>query len=178
MYVTQRNGQRASTARAFLDRAKHRPNLTIVTGAVVDKVLIENGCATGVSYYQDGQLKTVQARREVIISTGAVCSPAVLMRSGVGPAAHLQSLGIDVKVDAPEVGRNLQEHASFHSTFQVTMPTYNTMMRPLRMAGEFIRYVLTSNGLMTIVPVEAMAYLRSQPDLERPDIKLSFGLMC
>ncbi len=178
MYVTQRNGQRSSAARAFLDVARQRPNLTVVTGAAVDKVTIEQGRATGVQVWKDGALHTVRATREVIVSTGAVCSPAILMRSGVGPAAHLQSMGIEVKVDAPEVGRNLQEHASYHSTFQVTVPTYNTMMRPLSLAREFLRYVLTSDGLMTIVPVEAMAYLRSRPDLIEPDIKLSFGLMC
>ena len=178
MYVTQRNGQRSSTARAFLDAAQNRRNLAVVTGAFVDKVLIEKGRATGVQFFKDGELRTLQATREVIVSTGAVCSPTVLMRSGVGPAAHLQSLGIDVKVDSPEVGRNLQEHASYHSTFQVTIPTYNTMMRPLILAREFLRYLLTSNGLMTIVPVEAMAYLRSNPNLAEPDIKLSFGLMC
>jgi choline dehydrogenase len=178
MYVTQRNGQRSSTARAFLGEAKSRPNLTIITGALVDKVIIEDGRATGVAYSRDGQPHSIAATREVILSAGAINSPAVLMRSGIGPAEHLRSLGIEVKVDAPEVGRNLQEHASFHSTFQVTQPTYNLMMKPLIMAREFLRYVTMRKGLMTIVPVEAMAYLRSRPDLDRPDIKLSFGLMC
>jgi choline dehydrogenase len=178
MYTTQEDGQRSSTARAFLEDAMARPNLTVVTGATVDKVLIENGRATGVRFVQGGEVKTLGARHEVIVSTGSVCSPAVLMRSGIGPAAHLQSQGIAVKVDAPEVGRNLQEHASFHSTFQVTGRTYNQMMKPLTLAREFLRYVFTSNGLMTIIPVEAMAYLRSRPDLAFPDVKLSFGLMC
>jgi choline dehydrogenase len=177
MFCTQADGQRSSAARAFLDPARGRPNLTVVTGATVDKVLIENGRATGVQYVHDGQVRTVAARREVVISTGAVCSPAVLMRSGVGPAAHLAEHGIEAKVDAPEVGRNLQEHASFHSAFQVTVPTYNLMMKPLTLAREFLRYVFLKTGLMTIIPVEAMAYMRSRPDLAEPDIKLSFGLM-
>jgi choline dehydrogenase len=178
MLTTQQNGQRSSTAAAFLEDAMLRPNLTVVTGALVDKVLIENGRAVGVQYCQNGEVKTIAARREVIVSAGAVCSPAVLMRSGIGPAEHLKSLGIEVKVDAPEVGQNLQEHASFHSTFQVTGRTYNQMMRPLTLAREFLRYVLLKDGLMTIIPVEAMAYLRSRPDLDFPDVKLSFGLMC
>lgn len=178
MYATQRNGRRSSAARAFLDDAQSRPNLTIVTDATVDKVVIENGRATGVQFVKDGRTRTVKAGREVLVTSGAISSPAVLMRSGIGPGAHLQSLGIDVKVDAPEVGKNLQEHASFHSTFQVTTPTYNTMMKPLIMARELLRYVLFNDGLMTIVPVEAMAYLRSRPDLAFPDVKLSFGLMC
>jgi choline dehydrogenase len=178
MYVTQRHGQRSSAARAFLEGARSRPNLSIVTGATVDKAIIESGSAMGVQYIKNGQRQSVRARREVIISGGAVCSPAILMRSGIGPAAHLRSLGIDVKVDAPEVGKNLQEHASYHSTFQVTLPTYNTMMRPLTLARELARYILTNSGLMTIAPVEAMAYLRSRPDLAHPDIKLSFGAIC
>lgn len=176
-YATQADGRRSSAARAFLEPAMKRPNLTVVTGALADKVLIEGGRATGVRYVRDGRTATVSARREVIVSAGALQSPAVLMRSGIGPAAQLAAHGIAVTVDAPEVGRNLQEHASFHSTFQVTVPTYNTMMRPLTLAREFLRYVVTRKGLMTIIPVEAMAYLRSHPDLAEPDIKLSFGMM-
>lgn len=178
MYVTQKGGRRSSVADAFLGEAMHRSNLQVITGATVDNVVIENGRATGVRYVQGGEANTIQARGEVIVSTGSICSPAVLMRSGVGPGEHLKAMGIEVKVDAPQVGRNLQEHASFHSTFQVTLPTYNQMMKPLTLAREFMRYVLFNKGLMTIVPVEAMAYLRSRPDLAMPDVKLSFGLMC
>jgi len=178
MLTTQRNGQRSSAARAFLEEAMVRPNLTVVTGALADKVQIENGRAVGVQYRAKGEVHTIAARREVIVSSGSVCSPAVLMRSGIGPAEHLKAQGIAVQVDAPEVGRNLQEHASFHSTFHVTGRTYNQMMRPVTLAREFLRYLLFNDGLMTIIPVEAMAYLRSRPDLAMPDIKLSFGLMC
>jgi choline dehydrogenase len=164
MYCTQAHGQRSSAARAFLEPARTRPNLTVITRATVDKVLIEDGRATGVQYTSGGQVHTVAARREVVISAGAVCSPAVLMRSGIGPAGHLAEHGITVKANAPEVGQNLQEHASFHSTFQVNLETYNQMMKPLTLAREFLRYVMFRTGLMTIIPVEAMAYLRSKPD--------------
>ncbi len=178
MLTTQKNGQRCSAARAFLQPAMKRPNLTVITGATADRVAIEQGRAQGVYYAKDGETRFVAARCEVILSAGALQSPAVLMRSGVGPAAHLRDHGIEVRVDTPEVGRNLQEHASFHTTFQVKGRTYNQMMRPLSLAKEFLRYVLFHRGLMTIIPVEAMAYLRSRPDLVEPDIKLSFGLMC
>jgi len=177
MLCTQRDGQRSSAALAFLKSAEGRPNLTVLTGATVDKVLIENGRATGVRYIQDGNARTVSAAREVIISAGALTSPSVLLRSGIGPAAQLAEHGIPVVVDAPEVGRNLQEHASYASSFEVDIPTYNNLMKPVRLAFEFLRYVFTRKGLMAIIPVEAMAYLRSRPELERPDIKLSFGLM-
>lgn len=178
VYATQKNGERSSTARAFLDVAKQRPNLRVVTGATADRVLIKGGRATGVAYRAEGESQIVHAAREVILSAGTMGSPAILMRSGIGPAAHLQSHDINVRLDAPQVGQNLQEHISYHSTFEVRERTYNQMMRPVGLARELLRYALLRRGLMTMIPVEAMAYLRSRPDLAQPDIKLSFGLMC
>ena len=177
MLVTQKDGQRSSAARAFLDEAAKRPNLRVITGALAERVFIADGRATGVEYLRDGQPVTVHARAEVIVSTGALHSPALLMRSGIGPAAHLAEHGIAVVREMPEVGRNLQEHASYHSMFGVSTPTHNTMMSKPLMAREFLKYLFARRGLMTMVPVEAMAYLRSRPGLEFPDIKLSFGTM-
>ncbi len=174
-YVTQRAGQRSSAARAFLEEAMKRPNLTVVTGAMVDKVLIEGGRATGVQYLHKGETRTVSARREVIVSASSMQSPAILMRSGIGPEGELRAHGIEVKVDAPQVGRNLQEHASFQSSYFVDMPTVNTRMGPIDLAIGLARYLLTRRGIMTITPVEGMAFLRSEPDLDEPDIKLQFG---
>ncbi len=178
MYVTQRDGKRASTARAFLDPIRARPNLQVITGAMVDRVLIENGVANGVSLLRDGGAQSLRCRREVILSGGAVQSPALLMRSGIGPAAELRQHHIPVVVDSPEVGRNLQEHVSYASTFLVNTPTYNSRMHPISMVREILKYLLLDRGMMTMAPVEAMAYLRSQPELAMPDIKLSFGAMC
>jgi choline dehydrogenase len=179
MYVAQRDGKRSSSASAFLDEAtRRRPNLSIVNGATVDRVLVENGRATGVSFIRDGAAERVDCRREVILSAGALQSPAILMRSGIGPAEQLRSFGIAVTSDAPHVGRNLQEHASVRSEFQVDIPTWNTMMRPLPMMRELLKYLLFRNGLMTMAPIEAMAGLRSQPHLEHPDIHLSLGFLC
>jgi choline dehydrogenase len=177
MLCTQADGKRSSAARAFLGEAKGRRNLEIVTGATVDKVTIVGGRATGVRFIRNGQPETVSARREVIVSSGSLNSPGVLMRSGIGPAAHLREHGIEVVLDRPEVGQNLQEHASFHSAFQIDTPTYNNMMKPLTLAREVVKYLLTGKGLMTIIPVESMAYWRSRPELPFPDLKLSFGLM-
>jgi len=177
MLTTQKDGQRSSAARAFLDEAQKRPNLTVVTGATVDKVQIENGRAAGVQFVKDGETRSVRARREVVVSAGSLNSPGVLMRSGIGPADHLRDHGIDVVRDVPEVGRNLQEHASFHSVFQVDIPTWNNLFKPHLLAREFLKYLAFRKGLMTIIPVEAMAYLRSRADLAFPDVKLSFGLM-
>ena len=177
MLVTQAGGQRSSAARAFLKPAMGRSNLRVITGATVDRVIIENGRATGVRFLRSSQAQVVAVAREVIVSAGALQSPAVLMRSGIGPAAHLQEHGIEVVRDCAAVGQNLQEHASYHSSFGVNIPTWNNLMTPLGMAREFLKYVFARRGLMAMVPVEAMAYLRSTPELAFPDIKLSFGLM-
>ena len=176
-YVTQRDGKRSSTARAFLEEAKKRPNLTVITGAMVDRVLIENGRATGVQFVKDGQTQIIEARREVVVSASSMQSPAILLRSGIGPAAELQALGIEVKVDAPDVGKNLQEHASVQTTVVVDMPTINTRMGTLGIVKGVLQYFLQKRGIMTVTPVESMAFLRSKPDLALPDIKLQFGPM-
>ena len=177
MLVTQKDGERSSAARAFLEPAQGRTNLRIITGVTVDRVVIEDKRVTAVEFEREGERESIMVRREAIVSCGALNSPGVLMRSGIGPAAHLKLMGIDVLCDMNEVGKNLQEHASFHSAFEVDTPTYNTMMKPLTLAGQFLRYLTGKTGLMTIVPVEAMAYLRSSAELDFPDIKLSFGLM-
>jgi choline dehydrogenase len=178
MYVAQRDGKRSSSASAFLDAATlGRPNLTVLTGVTVDRVLMENGRTSGVRFVRGGAAGQIDCRREVIVSAGTLQSPAILMRSGIGPADQLRSFGLAVVRDAAQVGRNLQEHASYSQEFQVDMPTWNTMMRPLSMAREMVRYLLSRKGLMTIAPIEAMAGLRSRPDLDHPDIHLSLGLM-
>jgi choline dehydrogenase len=178
VYVAQHGGKRSSSASAFLDEATlRRPNLKVLTGATVDRVLVENGRATGVRFLRDGAAETLHCRREVVVSAGTLQSPAILMRSGVGPAEQLRALGIDVVRDAPQVGRNLQEHASFASMFEVDVPTWNTMMGPVGMARALLTYLLSRKGLMTVAPIEAMAGLRSRPDLAHPDIHLSLGMM-
>ena len=174
-YVTQHNGQRSSAARAFLHGALKRPNLQVLTGAMVDKVLIEQGRATSVRFLHDGAIKAIAARREVIVSASTMASPAILLRSGIGPAEDLRALGIPVVVDAPAVGKNLQEHASVQTSVFVDIPTINTRMKPADLLLGVLQYLLTRRGIMTVTPVQAMAFLRSQPDLVEPDIKLQFG---
>ena len=174
-YVTQRRGKRSSAALAFLKPAMKRPNLSVITGALVDKVLIENARATGVQYLHEGQLKTIHAHREIIISASTLQSPAILLRSGIGPAAELQAMGIAVQLNAPQVGKNLQEHASVQTSHIVDIPTTNVKMGPFYLALGVLQYLLAGRGIMSITPVEAMAFLRSRPDLAEPDIKLQFG---
>lgn len=175
--ATQDRGQRASTARAFLDEAEKRRNLQVVTGALVDRVAIENGRAAAVEALVSGERVIVAARREVIVSGGTLHSPAILMRSGVGPAEELGRHGIAVVRDLPEVGRNLHEHISFAQSFEVDVPTWNNLFGKVSLAGEMLKYVFARRGLMTMIPVEALAYLRTRPELDFPDVKLSLGMM-
>jgi len=120
-------GKRASSAVAFLDPVRDRPNLTIQTDSPVSRVLIENNRAVGVEYVQNGETKTARAGKEVIVSAGAFFSPALLMRSGIGPAAHLQEHGIPVVADLPGVGQNLQDHLQLPVVYFPREPMDHTL---------------------------------------------------
>ena len=122
-----------------------------------------------------GATLAVKAVREVILCGGAINSPHLLLLSGIGPAEHLAQHGIPVVANRAQVGRNLQEHASVQTSVTVDIPTVNTAMRPIDLAKGVIQYLLTGRGIMSMTPVEGMAFLRSQPDLDQPDIKLQFG---
>jgi len=176
--ATQRNGERCSTARAYLDPAKRRPNLKIITGALAEKILFEGDRASGVQALVGGQQQMYGARAEVIVSAGSIMSPALLMRSGIGPGAHLQEMGVDVRLDAPEVGKNLQEHASFATSRLSDIATYNSMLGKADMIGHLANWLILRQGIMTATPVQAMAFLRSDRTLQHPDIKLSFAPFC
>lgn len=108
--VTQQGGQRCSAAKGYLKPALERPNLTVLTQALVEKVLVEEGVAKGVKLNLAGKSVTLTAQKEVIVSGGAINSPQVLMLSGIGPKAHLLEKGIEPLVDLPGVGQNLQDH--------------------------------------------------------------------
>jgi choline dehydrogenase len=178
MLATQKNGERWSAARGYLQPALRRRNLRVVTGALADRVELVNGRAVRVHALVDGVPRTFEARREVILTAGALMSPAILMRSGIGPAAHLRAMGVKVAHDAPDVGRNLQEHPSFALSRLVNVPTYNTMLAPGALARLLLQYVLTRRGVMSSAAIHAMAFLRSRPELEHPDVKLSFAPFC
>jgi len=171
--TNQRRGKRSSSAEAFLSRAKGRRNLTIITDCEVDKVLVAGGRATGVKLQRrDGTAFELGASREVILSAGSIGSPAILMRSGIGPAAHLKGHGIAVLLDAPQVGQNLQEHAVISEQRAVNVATWNTQARQPRLLWEMLRYGLFRRGLLTSPAVCAMAAVRTLPELEMPDITL------
>lgn len=173
IFATQRDGQRCSAARAYIEPARDRPNLKVITGAHVDRILIENGRAVGAEYRCAGESRRVSARSEVIVSGGTVFSPTLLMRSGIGPAEHLASLGIEVHRDLPGVGRNLREHNTVSLAKFVNVPTMGAQLGPARMVQHLLSYVLFRKGLLTTPAVQVMAAFKTEPHLADPDIILS-----
>ncbi|MFV0643713.1 MAG: GMC family oxidoreductase [Sphingomonadaceae bacterium] len=171
VYTTAAGGRRSSTATAYLEPAKKRPNLAIITDAMADHILIENGRATGVRAFVKGAMRDFAAR-EVIVSAGALQSPGVLMRSGIGPSTHLQGLGIDVLADLP-VGQNLHDHNGVSTSRFVDVPTYNSPFGPITIAKNLARWMLRKDGPMASAAVHVMAGLKSDPGLNEADISVS-----
>ena len=170
-FATQRNGKRCSAAEGFLKPALRRPNLKVITGATVDRILFDGNRACGVRYLLGGATHEIRVLGEVVVSAGTIQSPALLMRSGVGPAAHLQERGIDVVAAREQVGRNLHEHPSLASSRLVNVPTYNVRNNPFRLGMEGLKYLVSRRGWLSTCAVHAMAHARSDPGLEHPDIK-------
>jgi choline dehydrogenase len=170
--TTAAGGWRQSTARTYLAQAKSRPNLTILTDTLVDRVIIENGRALGLNVIGKSGPQVIRAR-EVVVSGGNIGSPAILMRSGIGPAGHLRGLGITVAADLP-VGKNLQEHCGMTFMKLVDMPTYNSPFGPHTIARDLIRWLFTKSGPMASAAVHLMAGIKSSPELDEPDLTLSF----
>ncbi|MBX7430516.1 GMC family oxidoreductase N-terminal domain-containing protein [Mycobacterium sp. Y57] len=148
--VNQRRGYRSNTARAYLAPVRRRPNLTVRTGAFVTRVLIDDGRAAGVEYRHRGHPHRAGAAEEVILSAGALTSPKLLMLSGVGPAEHLKAHGIDVRLDAPAVGTNLQEHAYGLMRYRTTSGTLADEFRPHRAIHHAVDFLLRGRGAITM----------------------------
>ena len=173
--VTCKKGRRWSTAKAYLEPAADRPNLTIRTKAFATKVVIEGGRAVGVAYEQGNEQKVAYADAEVILSGGAINSPQVLMLSGIGPAEHLREHGVEVLHDLPEVGKNLQDHVSV--TLRAEMQrgfSINDQIAGPRLAPHVLNYLLRRKGLLTLGASQASAFLRSGPHVEHPDLQINF----
>jgi choline dehydrogenase-like flavoprotein len=171
--VNQRRGRRWSAARAFLKPALTRPNLRLETECLVERVRIEGGRAVGVSWRQGGATHGATCRGEVILSAGAVASPALLMRSGIGPAAQLRAHGLDVVRDAPGVGANLQDHLQLRLIYKVhgvktLNETYHRLTGKLGMA---LQYALLRRGPLTMAPSQLGLFTRSDPGRERANLQ-------
>ena len=171
--VTQRRGQRWSAADAYLRPAMRRPNLTVITGAYVDRVRLDGARASGVTYRDtDGAIHRVDAAREVLLCAGAVNSPQILMLSGIGDPDELRAVGIEPVCELPGVGANLQDHLAagltVHCPQKVTMFAAETF-------GQLARFLLTRKGMLSSNVAEAVAFVRSEPELPAPDLELIFG---
>jgi choline dehydrogenase len=169
---TIKNGRRHSTVRAFLDPVKNRPNLKVETDALVTRLLIEDGRAIGVEFKRGGKVHQIRARREVIVSAGAINSPQILMLSGIGPAQHLRDMGIDVVRDLPGVGQNLQDHPIALSFWAASRPVaFDDRLRVDRLAWNAIKWQLFGTGTMAQSPMSVQGFLRSDVGQERPDLQ-------
>ena len=170
-----RNGRRVSTAVGYLRPAEKRANLRVETKALATRVLFEGTRAAGVEYRQRGRTETAQGR-EIILAGGSFNSPQLLQLSGIGPAALLQSHGIPVVIDAPDVGECLQDHYYVRTFWRCTQPiTLNDDMASLwRQARMGLTYLLQRRGPLTVSAGYAAAFVRTRPELTRPDAQFYF----
>ncbi len=166
-------GFRASASRAYLHPALKRPNLTVVTGALSRRVLIEDRQAVGIEYEVEGETRTATAAREVILSGGSYNSPQLLMLSGIGPAEDLRALGIAVVHDLPGVGRNLSEHPRVPVQFSLKKPvSFLNDLRFDKVARSVIQWKLTGKGKFATQVNSCNVVIRTRPELAQPDIQL------
>ena len=176
--VTQKNGERWSAARAYIEPNLSRPNLKIITGALARRILFDGKRAIGIEFGRDGKHESVRARREVILSTGAFQSPQLLMLSGIGNAPDLKSVGIEVVHYAPGVGRNLQDHIDFAFTYRSrNLDNFGVSLAGFRrLWREIGRYRRDGLGMITSNVAECGGFLKTDPNLQVPDIQLHFSV--
>ena len=171
--LTSKNGRRCSSAVAYLNPVKKRENLQIITHAQVDRIEIEGGCATGVSYTdRGGNVQTISAKREIILCGGAINSPQLLMLSGIGEADQLAEHGIKVRKDLKGVGKGLQDHLQARLVYKCNEPTLNDEVSSLfGQARIGLKYLMFRSGPMTMAASLATGFLKTNDDLETPDIQ-------
>lgn len=175
--LTQRNARRSSASVAFLKPAHGRPNLTVRSGVEVVRVLVEQDRAKGIILSHKGQTERVNAGTEVIISSGAIGSPRLLQLSGIGPADELQALGIDVVLDRPQVGANLQDHLDLFTICECTGPhTYDRYASPLWSLVAGLQYLTTRKGPVASSLFETGGFWSVEEGARSPDTQLHLGL--
>ncbi|MEL7199876.1 MAG: GMC family oxidoreductase N-terminal domain-containing protein [Pseudomonadota bacterium] len=174
--VTQRNGERWSAARGYVEPIREQGNFAIRTKTLVDRLVVEGGRITGVMVRQGKRTEMLYARRGVILSAGAFNTPQILMLSGIGPAEHLKEHGIDVVLNKPEVGENLQDHIDYVSGWetQSDVPIGGTLKGTLRMAAAMVEHRRKRTGAMTTCYAEAGGFWSVMPDAPSPDVQWHF----
>jgi choline dehydrogenase-like flavoprotein len=177
-YQTQNTwrGQRFSAARAFLDPVRQRPNLTILTQTNVLRINFEGQRTTGITLRDRNGQRQIGVRKELLVCAGAIESPKLLQLSGVGPAALLQSLGIPVVSDLPQVGRNMREHFYIALQYRVKSNSLNHRFGGLGLLGSLWQYYTGKRGPLTHAAHEAGGFVKTRPELDRPDAQVSINL--
>ena len=172
-------GWRCSTAVAYLKPARSRSNLAVETDALATRVVVERGRATGVEYRRGGNLRRVDARREVILAAGALQSPQLLMLSGIGPAEHLRERGVPVVHDLPGVGGNLQDHLQLRLIYKCTKPitTNDDLASWWRSAAMGAKWLFRRKGPLAIGINQAGLFTRVMPGSATPDIQYHFATL-
>ena len=175
--TTTRNGKRCSTAVGYLRPAMHRPNLRVVTGAMTERITFDGRRATGAAFCRDGRLRTAFAASEVILCSGAVNSPQLLMLSGIGPQRHLAEFGVAVVQHLPGVGQSLQDHYSAPVKLKSRLPvTVNdVMLSNARKLKAGLEYYMFHRGPLAMISSPAALFARTRPELASPDIKISIS---
>ena len=172
-HVNQKRGRRWSSARGFLKPVLHRPNLRLETNVLVDRLIVDNGRAVGVRFSRGGEIVEARARAEVILCAGAIGSPHILQRSGIGPADWLTDAGVDVVLDRPGVGRNLQDHLQQRAIYKVSgVRTLNeTYYNLFRRGWMGVDYLLRRRGPLTMAPSQLGIFTRSDSSRTRANIQ-------
>ena len=175
MHMTVGNGVRSSTSNAYIKPAKNRPNLTILSGVLVQRVLLKNKVARGVEYKENGKTEKLNASKEVILCAGSIGSPQLLQLSGIGPKEVLQSAGVELKHHLPGVGENLQDHLEVYFQYHCKKPiTLNSKLNLFSKGLIGIQWILSKTGLGATNHFESCGFIRSRAGLEWPNIQYHF----
>lgn len=174
--TVDRRGRRSSTARTYLHPGRGRANLSIKLNATAVRLLLEDGRAVGIEYMKGGRMRSVRARKEIILSAGVYNTARLLLLSGIGPADELAKIGIRPVHDLPGVGTNIADHASIMIENLTKGPV--TPLRQLRLdrvVRNFLQWALLGSGQFATQPLSGQALLRTLPELDRPDIQIFFN---
>ena len=173
---TIQNGRRKSTAATYLKEAKRRSNLKILVGANTEKITFQEKRATGITFHHKNQKCTATAKREIILASGAINSPKILMLSGIGNAEQLKPHGINLINNSPEVGKNLQDHLSIRNMHASKIPTLTDELTNFRRSVfAVLQAIFFRTGSGAAFPLAGGAFVRTRPEQEMPDIQIHFS---
>jgi len=174
--VTQKDGERWSAARAYIEPVQSRSNLTVLTGALTEKIIVQDGRAVGVRIRQNGSSRDLTARGAVILSAGAFNSPQILQLSGIGDAQHLADMGIDAVHHSDQVGRNLQDHIDYVCRYSASSRDFigDSLGGVWDLAKALVQHRLSGTGRMTTPYAESGGFWKSNSDVPAPDVQFHF----